>query len=487
MSVKHLTILHSNDLHGDFLPQDKDGISTGGLPRLSGFVKQKKQENENTIYAIAGDMFRGSVIDSEYMGLSTIDMVNLLGPDVATIGNHEVDYGIAHLLFLEKCAEFPIINANMIINFNHTRMFRPYMYLNVGGIKVLFIGILTQEVISSARQERVIGTFIDIEDAAREVGIICDNYRTREADVTVLLTHIGIDEDIKLAQLLDPAYGVDVIIGGHSHTFMDEPVVVNGIPIVQAGTGTGVIGRMEIDVETETNEILSWNWICEPINEDTAPVDEVMEELLEHYREETDRKYKKIVTRFARPLTNPARNQETELCNLYADILQQDSSYDIMFMGTGSIRKKEMGPIVDYETMIENTPYDSAVWMLKVTGKQLREMLTYIFRDDAWVIETEFYNFSKGFRVVYNKSTHTFEEVSLNGSEVTDDQEILIAMQTYHYINFEEFFHVSLDDVKKNMNPRIVATSVINVVEEYFSTHKDIDSKVEGRIVIKES
>ena len=57
-------------------------------------------------------MFRGSVIDSEYKGTSTIGIMNLMGPDVATIGNHEVDYGLAHLLFLEKCADFPIINAN---------------------------------------------------------------------------------------------------------------------------------------------------------------------------------------------------------------------------------------------------------------------------------------------------------------------------------------------------------------------------------------
>lgn len=67
------------------------------------------------LYAIAGDMFRGSVIDSEYKGVSTIGIMNLLGPDVATIGNHEVDYGLSHLLFLEKCANFPIINANFHI------------------------------------------------------------------------------------------------------------------------------------------------------------------------------------------------------------------------------------------------------------------------------------------------------------------------------------------------------------------------------------
>ena len=121
-TIKKLTILHSNDLHGDFLPKETDGKETGGLSRLAGYVNKVRSERENVIYAIAGDMFRGSVIDSEYQGLSTIDLMNNLNPDVATIGNHEVDYGFAHLLFLEKCAKFPIVNANLFITMNNAAL-----------------------------------------------------------------------------------------------------------------------------------------------------------------------------------------------------------------------------------------------------------------------------------------------------------------------------------------------------------------------------
>ena len=102
MAIKKLVLLHSNDLHGDYLPERRDGVETGGLARLSGYVKRARQEEDNVIYANAGDMFRGSIIDSQYLGLSTIDLMNCLAPDVTTIGNHEVDYGIAHLLFLEQ-------------------------------------------------------------------------------------------------------------------------------------------------------------------------------------------------------------------------------------------------------------------------------------------------------------------------------------------------------------------------------------------------
>ena len=89
--MKHLTLIHNNDMHGDFLPEEKDGKTVGGLPLLSGYLNKKRSECENVLYTIAGDMFRGSIIDSEYMGLSTIELVNLLDPDVATVGNHEVD------------------------------------------------------------------------------------------------------------------------------------------------------------------------------------------------------------------------------------------------------------------------------------------------------------------------------------------------------------------------------------------------------------
>ena len=209
--IKKLTILHSNDMHGDFLPTEKDGLETGGLARLSGYINKTRSERKNVLYMIAGDMFRGSIIDSEYQGLSTIDLVNNLRPDVATIGNHEVDYGIAHMLFLEKCAKFPIVNANLFVTMNNQRLFTPYINLTIDGLKILVIGILTDEVLASTRREKIIGSFIDVKEAAREVGIICDNYRTVSTDMTILMTHVGLEKDVELAGLLDPSWGVDMI------------------------------------------------------------------------------------------------------------------------------------------------------------------------------------------------------------------------------------------------------------------------------------
>ena len=480
--MKHLTILHNNDMHGDFLPESKDGKKVGGLPLLSGYLSKMRSEKENLIYAIAGDMFRGSIIDSEYMGLSTISLVNLLNPDVATIGNHEVDYGLAHLLFLDKCATFPLICANLFVTLNNQRLFDPYLNVEVGGMKILFIGILTDEVIASTKQEKVIGSFVDVEQAAKEIGIICDNYRTTSTDMTIVLSHIGLELDRKLAERLDPGFGVDFIIGGHSHTFMEEPEIVNGIPIVQAGTGTDIVGRFEIDYDEAEKKITNWTWQCDEINDQVAKPDPVMVDMLYRYKDQTDAKYKRVVTRWARTLTHPSREQETEMGNLYADLMQDESSFDIMLFGSGSIRKKELGPIIEYQDMIENTPFDDVCWMLEVTGDQWRRIVKHLLRDDAWLGETEFYQMSKGVRIKYNRTTKELLELKFNGEDVTDDMRLKICVQNYHYKNFDEFFGVPLSEVEINRKPRIVAVSVNNIVEEYFSTHQGLDAHVEGRI-----
>lgn len=314
--LRKLTLLHSNDMHGDFMSENIDDKLVGGVAMLSGYIDKVRQEEENVVYVIAGDMFRGSIIDQEYRGLSTIEIVNMLSPDVVTLGNHEVDYGVAHLLFIEKLAKFPIINSNLYIKTNHTRLFRPYLIKEVGGIKILYIGILTEEVIAQTKQETLIGSIVDVYEAAKEVGRICNAYSQIDIDFTILLTHIGFEEDKKLASMLDPAWGVDIIIGGHSHTYLEQPEIVNGIVIAQAGTGTDQIGRFDIIVDKDNNCIEDFTWQAVPIDETHCPVDKDLEEIIHQYHEKTSEKFSRIITRFKRALTHPKRSQETELGNL---------------------------------------------------------------------------------------------------------------------------------------------------------------------------
>ena len=117
MNTKKFTILHSNDMHGDFFAEDQleKNKLIGGLSLLSGYINKVRRQEENVLYVISGDMVQGSIIDTEYKGISTIEIMNYLAPDVVALGNHEFDYGLPHLLFLEKMANFPVVNANLYI------------------------------------------------------------------------------------------------------------------------------------------------------------------------------------------------------------------------------------------------------------------------------------------------------------------------------------------------------------------------------------
>ena len=485
-NLKKLTLLHSNDLHGDFLAENVDSQLIGGVSMLSGYVNQVRREEKNAIYCIAGDMFRGSVIDSEFRGISTIEIMNMLSPDVVTIGNHETDYGIAHLLFIEKCAKFPIINANLHITTNNARLFRPHYVLEIDGMKILFIGILTESVLSQTRQENLIGTFVDIHEAAQEVARICNAYNALDIDCTVLLTHIGFEEDKQLAAQLDPGLGVDLIIGGHSHTFLEQPVEVNGIIIAQAGTGTDQIGRFDLEIDSDNNCLHSYRWQSIPITEETCPKDPALENVLTYYKTATDKIYGRVVTRLKRCLTHPDRNRETELGNLLADILQESLSLDLMLLGSGSIRGEALGPLVLLSDLTECFPYDDAVHLLRISGKQLKQMLLFMLRDEVWAgAHCEFYQLSRGMQVVYSRQTHSFREFSLNGIPIEDQQIYKVGMQHYHFLNLESFFSIKPEEIAANGEPSIIATSCQDILDEYLSSHQNLDRAVCGRLVVE--
>ena len=484
-NVKKLTILHSNDLHGDFLAEKIDEKLIGGVSMLSGYVNKVRNEEQNTIYCIAGDMFRGSVIDSEFRGISTIEIMNMLAPDVVTVGNHEIDYGIAHLLFLEKCAKFPIINANMYITTNNARLFKSHQIIEIDGMKILFIGILTETVLSMAKKEALVGSFVDIHDAVSEVERVCNAYNSLDIDCTVLLTHIGFEEDKLLAAQLDPALGIDIIIGGHSHTYLEKPEQVNGILIAQAGMGTDQIGRFDLEIDTDTNSVQGFTWESIPINDEHCPRDIELENILDPYKLEAEKKYSRVVTRLKRRLTHPSWYGETELGGLIADILQESLRLDMMLVGSGSIRVTEIGPIVLFSDLTECLPYDDSAIALWVTGAQLKKMILYMLRDEVWEgSHCEFFQFSQGVRVIYNKQNHSFKEFSLWGEPIEDKKIYKIGLQYYFYLNMKDFFSVSHEEVELNGKPRRVATSCREVLDEHLSCHQSLDRHISGRIKV---
>ncbi len=487
MKTRRFTILHSNDMHGDFLAEvgGAEGNLIGGLALLSGYINRVRQEEENVLYVIAGDMLQGSIIDSEYRGISTIEIMNYLAPDVVTLGNHEVDYGLPHLLFLEKMANFPIVNANLYINKYNRRLMRPYLVLNVAGFDIMFIGILTETVLQSLKMDTQIATFISLEDASQEVGKICNAYKDEDIDLTILLTHIGFDSDKELAAMLQPEWGVDMIIGGHSHTILEQPAVVNDILIAQAGTGTDQIGRFDIVVDDDTNSIVEWKWQLIPVDSTLSEPDEELMEFIDSFKEEVDRKYNTVVSRLARKLTHPRREEETALGNLFADIFAQRAQADVMFLGSGSIRGTELGPLVTLGNLRSIFAFDDTLFKLTITGAQLERIFSHIMRLENRDSEGECYQVNKGVQAVYVDATGELESLAVGGGPVNESQQYAICMQGYHYTNSEPNLGLTNAELTTIQPASIVTTSARDVLEEYLRNNQNLKSEVEGRLVFK--
>jgi len=487
MKTKNFTILHSNDMHGDFLAevQGAEGNLIGGLALLSGYVNRVRQEEENVLYVIAGDMLQGSIIDSEYRGISTIEIMNYLAPDVVTLGNHEVDYGLPHLLFLEKMANFPIVNANLYISKYNRRLMRPYAVLNVAGFDIMFIGILTEAVLQSLKQDEQIATFISLEEASREVGKICNAYKDEDIDLTVLLTHIGYESDLELAGLLRPEWGVDLIIGGHSHTILEQPAEVNNILIAQAGVGTDQVGRFDIVVDDDTNCIVEWKWQLIPVDSDIAEPDQELHAFIDSFKEEVDRKYNTVVSRFASELTHPRREEETALGNLFSDIFADRGKVDVMFLGSGSIRGTKLGPLVTLGQLRSIFAFDDTLYKFTVTGSQLRTVFSHVMRPDNRDGEGECYQVNRGVKAIYSDPSTTLEYLAVQEVPVEDNRQYTICLQGFHYSNSEPNLGLGNEELTAIHPPVVVATSARDVLEEHLRGHQNLRSQVEGRLVYK--
>ena len=485
MNTKKITILHSNDMHGDFLAevQGASGNLIGGLSLLSGYINQIRREEKNVLFTISGDMLQGSVIDSEYKGVSTIEIMNYLSPDVVTLGNHELDYGLPHLLFLEKMANFPIVNANMYIKTYHKRLMQPLLIREMDGYNILFIGIITEEVLLSLDNQ--IGTFITLEDAAKEVGRICDAYKTDDIDLTVLLTHIGFESDKKLVAMLRPEWGVDMILGGHSHTVLEQPETVNNILIAQAGVGTNQIGRFDITVDGDNNRILEWKWQLVPIVSGAIQPDASLQKFIESFRDAVDAKYNTLLCRTTQKLTHPSRLIETSLGNLLADIFAENAGCDVALIGSGSIRQNEMGPVVTLSDVVQILPYDTSFSRFTITGGQLGGIFAYIMRAENRNGEGECCQVNGSVRAVYDEAARTLESLTINGKPVDQAAQYTIGLSGYHVKYSKKFINLSNEELSALGAPKVTATSMQNVLEEYLRSHQNFSRQVEGRLVYK--
>lgn len=234
--TKHITILHTNDVHSQIDPFPLDhprNPGMGGAAKRAYLIDQIRKENPNVLLLDAGDSFQGTPYFNYYGGALEFKIMSMMGYDATTIGNHEFDNGIEGLAAQMPHAKFHILSANY--DFSKTIMapfVKPYKVFYVDGVKigVFGLGIELQGLVNKNMYKETV--YLDpVEITQDMVKILRKN---ENCDLVVCLSHLGYQykndpqkiSDLTLAQKTS---GIDLIIGGHTHTFLDKPTVVKNL------------------------------------------------------------------------------------------------------------------------------------------------------------------------------------------------------------------------------------------------------------------
>ncbi len=369
-----LIVLHTNDVHGAI---DKYAC-------VSGIKKDFESEGAEVILADAGDFMQGSNYVSVSKGESAVSLMNLCGYDVATIGNHEFDYGIANLNSKLSNAEFTVTCAN-VFDENGLIFDANYTYTASNGMKVGFFGLETPESKTKVNPSLIKGISFSsgealYEDARKQVSALSG------ADIVICLSHLGVVEDSfsnSSYSISRNVSGIDFIIDGHSHTVMTKGVL--GEKIQSTGTKLEYAGVIVIDKETKKIE----NNYLIPIDENT-PCDEAVKQASDGFIAEIMKEYGQVFAKSNVELNgnkSPGnRTQETNFGDLIADAmmsvaLKNDSSLkenmsDVLaIFNGGSIREYIYKGDITKNDVKNALPFGNTVNIIRMKGSELLEAL----------------------------------------------------------------------------------------------------------------
>ena len=377
-------ILHTNDTHGALL----------GFAQVAAVKAEYLAKGAKVLLADAGDYSQGTIYVSTNKGEAAVTMLNAAGYDLATLGNHEFDFGYAQLMANMEKAEFQPIVADVLLKQTGKSIFDGHVVKEVGGVKIGFFGMETPETFTKVNP----GLIQEITFPQGEAMYACaqaevDALKEEGADLIIGLVHLGVDaesEPNRSIDLYENVTGIDFLIDGHSHTVMTAGP--NGEPIQSTGTKASDtalmnVGFIQIDNETKTieeNKLI-------PLGED-APVNEAVAAVAKEITEAIDAEYN---AKFAESLVDlngdkaPGnRNMETNLGDLITDA---------MLWGVGEVKDQD-GNTVPAENVVAITngggirawihvgdvtkkdvntvlPFGNTVAVVCVTGAELLEAL----------------------------------------------------------------------------------------------------------------
>lgn len=383
-----LSILHINDVHSRIEPinkydstcRAKDNVAGkcfGGMARVKSAIDTRRGALEaaghNVLTLDAGDQFQGSLFYSTYKGAVAVELMNRIGFDAMAVGNHEFDDGPAKLAEFAAAADFPILfaNANLADEPTLSDKIKSHIVKDFDGEKVAIIGALAEDTVeTSSPGENV--KFIQAEDVLKK---LVGQLEADGINKIILLSHVGIERDKKIAAEVD---GIDVIVGGHSHTELEEyPTVVNApngkpVQIVQAYAYSKFLGELtvEFDDNGDVVEASGAPWLLNgvvPEDEDikayiaekAAPIEELKAQVIGSSTDviNGDRKV--------------CRAMECAMGNLVADAMLdrvKDQGIDIAIQNGGGLRASIDAGDVTMGEVLTVLPFQNTLATFELKG-----------------------------------------------------------------------------------------------------------------------
>jgi len=474
-----LTILHMNDLHGHILPYlDKtirEDKMVSGAANFAAVIQRERAANpEGTILLSAGDMFQGTPISNVFKGEPVIEIMNALRFDAMALGNHEFDWGRETLGKLRTAAQFPFLAANIVApggaGLEGTK---PYVLLKRGGIDLAVIGVITPETRYSTKPAHVADlSFLDPVSVMPEM---IGRVRVEGAGLVIVLSHLGLDADQELARKVT---GIDVIVGGHSHTAMTEPLRVDDTIIVQAGYYGIYVGALGLEVDSETRRITRYTTrdVLRPVVVDEqAHADPAIASLVDRYAQKIKAEFARVVGRAEVDLIRQPM-AESNVGNLIADAMREAGGADIGLQNGGGIRADLPAGDITLEHLYTLLPFDNILVTMTLKGQHVLQLLETSGEQHTRILQIS------GLSVEYDLDRPAGSRVVqavANGEPLKPDASYRVATNDFLVAGGDRFtaFREGTD--------LVYGDPLRDVVADYLRKHSPVKPAIEKRIVIR--
>ncbi len=416
-----VVILYENDVH----------CAVEGYSKLAAMKNELLTSYDHVGVVSVGDYVQGSSLGAISKGEYIVELMNLVGYDAVTLGNHEFDYRLDRLNELVGMMNTKPICCNFQKIGQDKPYFAPYTVVSYGNVEIAYIGITTPHTLSSsspAQFKDENGNYIytfNVESLYDVVQNNIDRAKEEGADYVIALSHIGYEEDPRYADIVDlvsNTHGFDVVLDGHSHSVIENMELTDkgGSKVILTSTGTKFanIGKLTISDGTITTQLIS----TEDYTKTDAAVDAHIQKINHEYSALGDRK---IATSSVDLITHDGsgnrlvRIAETNLGDLCADALRIVMDADISYVNGGGIRAPIAKGDVTFNDVLSVMPYNNKVVVAQISGQVLKDFLEMSVRN--WPSESGEFPHLSGVTFSFNKAVPSCVKVDVNDVFISVD------------------------------------------------------------------